>query len=266
MVLEDEDIRCTSVAGHKLPVGSDTATALRDELSESSVVIGLITSTSVDSSWVLFELGATWGARRHLKPILTDEIEYKDLPGPLSGSHAARLSNKGDLSQCIEEVTNIVGATSRSRAKIDKAIDDLISTHASFLSSKVPKSSKTKVATKSKEPLFEGVPFSELVKLLKNESIVVPAKLTGGKEDVRKPLFDLFVLNTKALSDGIQSNSDRDSPAGFLYAEVGLRLLPYGLAQFDKLPVSQSKWYKRISLSKEGEKFIVHYRRLESAE
>jgi hypothetical protein len=43
MVLEDEEVRCTSVPGHKLPVGGESARILRDELGESSVVIGLLT-------------------------------------------------------------------------------------------------------------------------------------------------------------------------------------------------------------------------------
>lgn len=40
MILEDGDIRCTSVPGHKLPVGSDFASTLRDDIGDSSVVIG----------------------------------------------------------------------------------------------------------------------------------------------------------------------------------------------------------------------------------
>src|SRR5947209_5685917 len=60
ILLEDSDIRCTSVPGHKLPVGSDFASTLRDDIGESSVVIGLITPHALTSSWVLFELGATW--------------------------------------------------------------------------------------------------------------------------------------------------------------------------------------------------------------
>ena len=32
MVLEGGELRCTSVPGHKLPVGSDTSATLRDEL------------------------------------------------------------------------------------------------------------------------------------------------------------------------------------------------------------------------------------------
>jgi hypothetical protein len=67
LVLADEDLRCTSVPGHKLAVGSESSSTLRDDLGESAVVIGLITKNALASGWVLFELGATWGAKKHLK-------------------------------------------------------------------------------------------------------------------------------------------------------------------------------------------------------
>jgi TIR domain len=65
MVLEDSELRCTSVPGHKLPVGSDFAATLLEDIGDSSVVIGLITKSALSSSWVLFELGATWGSKKN---------------------------------------------------------------------------------------------------------------------------------------------------------------------------------------------------------
>ena len=56
MVLEDDELRCTSVAGHKLPLGSDFSNTLLDDIGDSSVVIGLVTRNALSSSWVLFEL------------------------------------------------------------------------------------------------------------------------------------------------------------------------------------------------------------------
>jgi hypothetical protein len=62
MILDDNDLRCTSVSGHKLEVGSDFTNAIREDLDESSVVVGVITQNAIRSGWVLFELGAAWGA------------------------------------------------------------------------------------------------------------------------------------------------------------------------------------------------------------
>jgi hypothetical protein len=126
MTLNDDDILCTSVPGHKLPLGSDFGQLLRDELRESSVVIGLLTTAAVRSGWVLFELGATWGAGKNLKPLVSRELDITALPGPLSGRHVARMSDRNDMAQFIEELTASIGARGRSSAKVSHAIDSFL--------------------------------------------------------------------------------------------------------------------------------------------
>lgn len=265
MVLADDELRCTSVPGHRLPVGSDFAATLLEDIGDSSIVIGLITRSALLSSWVLFELGATWGSKKNMKPLVTDEVDLKALPGPVSGRHVARLSNRGDIAQFLEETALQINASRRSAAKIDKAVENLLKVHAEHVAAQTRPTGRAKVETRSKEPTFAGVPFSELVKLLSNETITVPAKHAGGKNDAETSLFELFVGNAKALSDGLQSNWERDTAAGYLYQELGLRLLPYSLAQFDKLPAAQAKWFKRIVISPEGHKFLLQYKRLTSS-
>src|SRR5690242_5692592 len=78
-------IRCTSVSGYKLEVGADTNEQLRRETVESLVLVGLITEVSIDSAYVLFELGARWGARKFLAPLLGAGRGPEILAGPLSG-------------------------------------------------------------------------------------------------------------------------------------------------------------------------------------
>jgi len=262
MVVNDSDLRCTSVPGHKLPVGSDFTATLLEDIDESSVVVGLITKNAISSSWVLFELGATWGSKKNLKPIVTDEVELNKLPGPLSGRHVARLSNKGDLNQFLEEISEVVGAKRRPAAKGLKPIDDLLSAHAAHVKDASGTASKGTIETKSKEPTFSGMPFSELMTVLGNERVTVPGKLSSAKEDQEMSVFEILIENATAFSDGLQSNRGRDTAAGFLYREVALRLLPYGLMQFDKLPAAQAKYFKRLIVSPEGHKFLLHCKRV----
>lgn len=193
MNLNDSEIRCTSVAGHKLEVGADAATTLRDELADTAVVVGLVTQNSVGAGWVLFELGAAWGAKKKLKPLITDDIEYKNLPGPLSSRHAARLSRKPDLSQFIDEVAEITNATKRTGPKIDAAIDKLITAHSEYVKAISVKDIPKIIATTIKEPSFSGIPFSELVAILRNEVIKVPKALIEEEKDGEMTLFDAFI-------------------------------------------------------------------------
>ena len=262
MVIDDAELRCTSVPGHKLPVGSDFAATLLEDIGESSVVIGLITKNALASSWVLFELGATWGAKKHMKPLVTDEVDLKSLPGPVSGRHVAKLSNKGDLNQFLEEIAETVGAKRRASAKGMKPMEQLLSAHTEHVKAAIASPNKGRIETKSKEPAFAGVPFSELMTVLGTEKVTVPAKLAGSKEDQEMTVFEIFAGNATALSDGVHSNWERDTAGGFLYREVALRLLPYGLVQFDKLPAAQAKYFKRLITSPEGHKFLLQYKRV----
>ena len=56
MKIDESQIRCTSVPGYKLPVGAHSSDTLRREIDESSAFIGIITTSSIASSYVLFEL------------------------------------------------------------------------------------------------------------------------------------------------------------------------------------------------------------------
>ena len=164
----------------------------------------------------------------------------------------------------MEEIASLVAAKPRSAAKVNKAIETVLTAHREHVASQTPATSKGKVEAKSKEPTFAGVPFSELVKLLGNETVTVPSAHNNRKGDVKTTLFDLFMGNAKTLSNGLQSNYEQGTPADFLYNEVALRLLSYGLVSFDKVPAAQSKWFKRLVISPEGHKFILQYKRVTS--
>lgn len=261
MVIDDSELRCTSVPGHKLPVGSDFTATLLEDIGDSSVVVGLITRNALSSSWVLFELGATWGSKKNLKPLVTDEVDLKTLPGPVSGLHVAKLSNKGDLNQFLEELAELVGAKRRPAAKGLKPMDELLTAHAEHFKAATAPPSKGRIEPKTKEPSFAGVPFSELVRVLEHEKVRVPAKIAATKEDSILTLFRLLDNNATVLSNGVNSNWDEDTAGGFLYRKVALRLLTFGLVQFEKLPAAQAPYFKRLIISPEGHKFLLHFKR-----
>jgi hypothetical protein len=63
-------IRCSSVDGFRLPAGVQTDSQLRAEVNSTNVLIGLITPNSLASAYVMFELGARWGAGSFMIPLL----------------------------------------------------------------------------------------------------------------------------------------------------------------------------------------------------
>jgi hypothetical protein len=231
-------------------------------LEDTAVVIGLISPNALSSSWVLFELGATWGARKNVVPLLAGSLAFRDLPGPLVGHHAIRLTDKNGLTQAIDEIANRTKTKKRSSSKIDAALDKLVEIAMEFEKS-AKKGGKAKLIDASpKEPSFSGIQFSELSQILLKENVRIPPNVAGESKTTHASLWSLFINNQKIFANGVQSNWDADSPGGFIYHHVGLALLPYKLVKFEKLPAAQAKFFRRLVLSDDGMSFVVHAKRL----
>lgn len=124
--LAPSEIRCTSVAGYKLPFGAKTAERLKHEVSDSQVFIALLTPASLESSYVLFEMGARWGKDLFLGPLVGSGAKMADL-GPLSGTNALRADNDGDLHQFLGDVAKELNRTLNNTSSYLKEIQAVIS-------------------------------------------------------------------------------------------------------------------------------------------
>jgi hypothetical protein len=102
-------IRCTSVNGYRLEGGADANEQIRTEIWGARVFIGLLTPTSLASTYVLFELGARWGAKRQLKPLLAAGMRPGELRAPLSSLNALSCDHEEQILQLIREIGKILG-------------------------------------------------------------------------------------------------------------------------------------------------------------
>lgn len=124
--LPAEAIRCTSVEGHRLAGGAETDRALRKDIHDCEAFVGLISATSIESAYVLFELGARWGAERHLLPLLTPTADAAILRGPLSGLNALRCSSAADLQQMVHEIGGVLKTAVENPAAYQRHIDQIL--------------------------------------------------------------------------------------------------------------------------------------------
>ena len=103
------EIRCTSVPGHKLPAGAHSPTQLRREVREATVLVGLISTASLDSLYVAFELGARWGTDGALIPLFAPGFDLAALSGPLSNYNGLRCDDSTDLLQFVDDLAEALG-------------------------------------------------------------------------------------------------------------------------------------------------------------
>ena len=118
-------IRCTSVDGYRLPGGVNSDERLKKEVREAMCFIGLITQNSLRSSYVLFELGARWGAGLHFVPLLAGGATVRDLGAPLVSLNALNCSSTSQLHQFVGELAERLGLQLINPAVYEKHAQNL---------------------------------------------------------------------------------------------------------------------------------------------
>jgi hypothetical protein len=99
--------------------GANTEAHLRAEVNAAKVVIGLITPRSLSSTFVLFELGARWGAGLPMIPLLVG-VSTNELRGPLVFLNAAYTNDEAHLHQLIRDVGEQLKMTVQNPAAYQK--------------------------------------------------------------------------------------------------------------------------------------------------
>ncbi len=121
-----KDIRCTSVEGYKLSAGADSNEQLRSEVFGCEVFVALLSPTSMESMYVMFELGARWGTRRHLVPIRVTGLDASVFKPPLSGIHAISGESESDMHQFLSDMGSKLLLDVENAAVYSKALSEFI--------------------------------------------------------------------------------------------------------------------------------------------
>jgi hypothetical protein len=167
-----DKIRCSSVDGYRLQGGVTVDEQLKREVREARCFIGLITPNSMNSPYVLFELGARWGAHLHFVPLLAKGMTATDLRAPLSGLNALACSSTSQLHQLVTEVAQALDRPLASPAAYERHLQRLVSVGDKAISADTdavkPEGVSTVQPVKPIEPHSVGA--RELLDLIRNES------------------------------------------------------------------------------------------------
>jgi hypothetical protein len=110
--INTRDIRCTSVPGYKLAVGSPSADSLLADLNGAEIVMGLVGPDTSESEYVLFELGASWGLRKPTFPLRIRGAAFHHVPEVLREKSSLSLA---EVSQCLQLVEDVHRVSSIER-------------------------------------------------------------------------------------------------------------------------------------------------------
>lgn len=106
--ISSDKILCTSVPGYKLKAGANTDEQLKKEIFSSKAFIGVITKESINSTYVLFELGARWGVDLPLIPLICNKAGTSLLSGPIKNINALSALDSSDMLQFLNDLGDVL--------------------------------------------------------------------------------------------------------------------------------------------------------------
>lgn len=124
--LPSKEIRATSLDGFRLPGGANTADRLRHEVQEAKVLIGIISISSLNSTYVIFELGARWGSGKPMVPLLVSDVDLDLLAEPLQEMNALSCRSSAQLYQLVEDIAGYLGVPVDSAAAYQEYVEDIV--------------------------------------------------------------------------------------------------------------------------------------------
>jgi hypothetical protein len=119
--LAESDIFVSSIPGMDVPVGSDLLAAVRAEVSDTTLVIAVITPTYPTRPVCLAELGAAWGVAGKLLPVLVPGISRDRLEGVLTGMKVDYLDQEKALDEIAERIGKETGRRPESQPSWTRA-------------------------------------------------------------------------------------------------------------------------------------------------
>ena len=126
--LSSTEIRCTSVDGYRLPGGALTNEAVRAEVHDAELLIGLITPNALKSLFVAFELGARWGAGKLMITLLASGATVDELEGPLAGFNALECNHRSQVIQFAEDVARCLKIPIEPTSSFDDEVAAVLET------------------------------------------------------------------------------------------------------------------------------------------
>lgn len=120
----EKAIRCSSIDEYKFAFGTSPKDKIPEEIKESYFIC-LLTPRSLQSTWVMFELGAAWGLDRTVVPLLFD-LDFDNLPAALKNILAVKINMKNDIYGLIDQIARELNWNKKGSERINHAVEDFM--------------------------------------------------------------------------------------------------------------------------------------------
>jgi len=124
--LSAAEIRCTSLDGYRLRTGVDTDEQLRAEVHDSEALVGVISPCAIKSVYVIYELGARWGAGKRRFPLIVPGEDTRILQGPLKSDNTMCGGNVAQVHQLLDDLAGFLGITMEKPGAYQEYIEKFV--------------------------------------------------------------------------------------------------------------------------------------------
>jgi len=102
-----------------LSAGENWQSKLRDEISQCDVFIALLSPKSVESGWVLSELGAAWALEKKIVPVFTQPDVLSDIPVKLKDNQSFEFKSLEDRPETLINLMKIMVSKKMAEDSLD---------------------------------------------------------------------------------------------------------------------------------------------------
>lgn len=111
LTVGEGDILATSLLGKEIPAGVMWADYLKDRLTDTRLVVMVLTPNFLKSEFCLIELGALWALEKPVLPIVVPPLSKRDLGHILNNMQCLDAHKDTDLLRARAEVAKVLNQT-----------------------------------------------------------------------------------------------------------------------------------------------------------
>ncbi|AXG75087.1 TIR domain-containing protein [Flavobacterium arcticum] len=102
--IDSDKIFCSSFPGYGIPLGENFLDKIKQELSENSLILFVLSKKFYNSPVSLCEMGATWALSKQHIPIIVPPFNYKEMKGVIPLTQGFIINSSDELNLFKEKI------------------------------------------------------------------------------------------------------------------------------------------------------------------